>query len=242
MEGSFISELKSLVQKASILEVNGVKYANEKLYRIVDQSKMPVIKIATLSGLTEYIKANVDSLALIDHFILIDSYRSVSLFSSVIDKAIGRDHVVHVELDSSNNQFEYGRFMEHEEFIIKLKSLFKPTIDQENLLSYVSKLTVTNSIEVEDDGVTQVTSIKKGSSGALRAMVDAPSIVELKPYRTFREVEQPHSDFLFRMRGGVDEVPQCALFEADGGSWKNNATAIIQEYLREQIKNVTVIR
>ena len=45
-----------------------------------------------------------------------------------------------------------------------------------------------------------------------------------------REIDQPESMFLFRMRQESGEV-RCALFEADGGAWQLNAVAGINDYL-----------
>ena len=52
------------------------------------------------------------------------------------------------------------------------------------------------------------------------------------PYRTFIEVEQPESKFIFRMREGG----ACALFEADGGAWKLDAQNAVYEYLKDRLK------
>lgn len=60
-----------------------------------------------------------------------------------------------------------------------------------------------------------------------------PNPVHLKPYRTFLEVDQPASDFIFRMRDnhGVD----CAIFEADGGAWEMEAMQNIKSYLQKEL-------
>lgn len=58
-----------------------------------------------------------------------------------------------------------------------------------------------------------------------------PNPVELAPYRTFLEVEQPESQFIFRMKDG----PRCAIFEADGGAWRNQAITNIREYLKNEL-------
>jgi hypothetical protein len=74
-------------------------------------------------------------------------------------------------------------------------------------------------------------------SGALTSKETAPKIVNLKPYRTFRDVEQPVSSFLFRMKL-VDEerkIVGCCLYEADGGRWRNTAVKTIQEFLVENL-------
>ncbi|PFR65873.1 hypothetical protein COK29_26730, partial [Bacillus cereus] len=54
-----------------------------------------------------------------------------------------------------------------------------------------------------------------------------PNPVSLQPYRTFVEVEQPKSNFIFRMKDG----PRCSIHEADGGAWKLQAMNNIEDYL-----------
>lgn len=69
-----------------------------------------------------------------------------------------------------------------------------------------------------------------------------PNPVTLIPYRTFLEVQQPASDFIFRMKSSCGV--QCAIFEADGGTWKNEAMNNIKEYLKNELadlKQFTVI-
>lgn len=51
-------------------------------------------------------------------------------------------------------------------------------------------------------------------------------------------MDQPESDFVFRMKEDKYDGVQCALFEADGGAWKLHAMESIQEYLEEQLKGV----
>ena len=57
--------------------------------------------------------------------------------------------------------------------------------------------------------------------------VPVPNPVALVPFRTFIEVEQPESKFVFRVKDG----PQMGLFEADGGEWRLAAMLRIKEYL-----------
>jgi hypothetical protein len=66
--------------------------------------------------------------------------------------------------------------------------------------------------------------------------------VELRPYRTFREIEQPASKFVLRVkRGGEGQKPGCALFEADGGFWKLEAIENIRKYIASKNLNITII-
>ena len=56
--------------------------------------------------------------------------------------------------------------------------------------------------------------------------------VTLKPFRTFREIEQPESEFILRYqnRNGIE----AALFEGDGGCWKLDAILRIKEWLSDK--------
>lgn len=99
-------------------------------------------------------------------------------------------------------------------------------------------LKVTGNIKEEvvknvgDDGVSQSVVMKSGIASVTEAIV--PNIVQLAPYRTFTEIDQPTSDFVFRMRTGVE----VALYEADGGAWRNKAMQDIKTYLQSELEGI----
>jgi hypothetical protein len=66
--------------------------------------------------------------------------------------------------------------------------------------------------------------------------VIVPNPVMLCPFRTFAEVEQPESEFVFRMQTGF----KAALFEADGGKWKLYAMQNVKAYLEEKLAGCNV--
>lgn len=84
--------------------------------------------------------------------------------------------------------------------------------------------------------MTQKATVKTGIASKGEAIVPNPVI--LKPYRTFVEVDQPLSQFVFRMKQDKYDGIQCALFEADGGAWKIEAMKSIKEYLKEQLEGI----
>lgn len=63
-----------------------------------------------------------------------------------------------------------------------------------------------------------------------------PNPVVLKPYRTFLEVDQPESAFIFRMKEG--HGVECAIFEADGGAWMMEAMQNIKAYLEKELEGM----
>lgn len=87
-----------------------------------------------------------------------------------------------------------------------------------------------------DDGVTQKATVKSGIASRSDAVVPNPVI--LQPYRTFTEVIQPASNFIFRMRENRGGGVECAIFEADGGAWKNEAMKNIKDYLAKELNGI----
>ena len=85
--------------------------------------------------------------------------------------------------------------------------------------------------------MSQKTTIKQGI--ASKADVLVPNPVTLTPYRTFLEVEQPESQFVFRIRDDRGE-PVFKLVEAEGGLWRNEAMMNIKKFLEEQLDNSKV--
>ena len=130
---------------------------------------------------------------------------------------------------------EFGTFDNHESFCIALQSKFVDNEDRKLLLKFAGTVQDGTVTEYGDDGISQKATVKTGLSSKSDAIVPNPVI--LKPFRTFLEVDQPESAFIFRMKNGNYGV-QCALFEADGGAWKIEAMKNIKEYLQEELKEV----
>ena len=83
--------------------------------------------------------------------------------------------------------------------------------------------------------MTQKTTIKQGI--ASKADVLVPNPVTLIPYRTFLEVTQPESQFVFRIKDSGGQ-PVFKIVEAEGGLWRNAAMQSIKEYFEKQFENM----
>lgn len=241
MDKSFVGDMKQVIEEGIIREVDGKSFSPVKLQRVVDDRRAAPIQLNTLTGLVDFIKSGIDASMIAKPIVVVESHERVILVSALGTDTKLRDSFIDVSLVKDLQKFPYQSFIESEDFIIKIKSLFLPTPAQADLVSYVSRLSVQDSLCVEDDGVSQTATVKRGMSGALKNQETAPSIVTLKPYRTFREVEQPESSFLFRMRLAEGKVPTCALFESDGGVWRMSAINNIKQYLVEELPELTVI-
>lgn len=80
--------------------------------------------------------------------------------------------------------------------------------------------------------------VKAGVTGR-PAEVRVPNPVILAPYRSFPEIAQVESRFVFRIRGG--ESITMGLFEADGGMWRVEAIARVRNWLRERCSEINII-
>ena len=206
-----------------ITEIDGNTYSDKPLNRIGYVPYAKTIGMKTLTSLVEYIKANIDSMSekMIVHVI---SPTEVHLYSS-LDADRKREYLV--EVNAELPDFRFGSFIDHENFVIALQSKFVPNEDRDLVLKFAGTVEDRTGAEYGDDGVTQKATIKTGVASKADAVV--PNPVNLIPYRTFLEVQQPASDFIFRMKSSCGV--QCAIFEADGGAWKNEAMSRIKNYL-----------
>jgi hypothetical protein len=122
--------------------------------------------------------------------------------------------------------------MDLEAFIIQLQAKFVQDANSEAILKLVSNIKDENVTTNQDDGFSQMVTVRQGP--AMVSEVKVPNPVTLRPFRTFQEVEQPESPFIFRLRGGQGD-PTAALFEADGGQWKLVAIQTVADYLIEAL-------
>lgn len=85
-------------------------------------------------------------------------------------------------------------------------------------------------------GVCTECAVRAGLSQKENVLV--PNPVHLIPYRTFLEVEQPGSDFVFRVSEGRGGAPVFKLVAADGGVWESQALENVRSYLVEALKDI----
>ena len=217
------------LKTAEVLDINGGKYVDKNVHRVDKELRASAIQMNTLTSLVDYLKAGVDSMA--DKMLVqVVSPMKVRVLS-MLDADRKREELVDVEARIPD--FEYGRYMGNERFIIALQSKFINNHDRALLLQFAGTVKDESIAPYGDDGVTQKATIKTGITSVGDSVV--PNPVKLRPFRTFIEVEQPESAFVFRMRQAEGHGVECAIFEADGGAWKNAAMKSIKEYLQYEL-------
>lgn len=235
--------LKEAIQKIedmthdTTVEVNGRQYSTVPLSKIGDPMPEPMA-VHTLTGLVNYLDKNKDALATESLMIHVHTPTKVT----IEDKLTGdfKQRPRYLQASHLGRPFRFGDWYGVEKFIIALQAHFEDTSDRGTILKYVSGLTQSSSRDLKDDGVAQRTVVRQGISRV--AEVDVPSPVTLQPYRTFLEVDQPESKFVFRLRAdGGDGLPSCSLHEADGGAWELDAIVRIKDYLEAEAPDIAVI-
>ncbi len=221
--------------KPSLINVDGWEFSDKKLFYVNHNPKADAIKMNTLTSLVDYIKSNVDAFAEKEKMIIhIKNATCIQLYSS-LDYEREREYLV--EVNSKTPNFMFNQFIGHESFCINVqsKALDDPETDKALLLKFAGTVESGSVAEYGDDGITQKATVKNGIASKSEAIV--PNPVKLKLFRTFLEVEQPVSNFIFRMKQGSCNDIQCALYEADGGAWEIEAMNEIKAYLSEELKD-----
>ena len=218
--------------KAETCEIGGYTYSDKPLSKIAPVIPTPQeITVHTLTSLVDYIRSKADISAKAGNMILeVESPVCVKFYTELNENS-ERSRIMRAV--ARIPEFDFNRFIDQERFIIGVQSQFVPDENRELLLKFAGTVEVGTIANYGDDGVTQKDTIKTGIASKSDAIV--PSPIKLSPYKTFMEVEQPASEFIFRMKdnGGIT----CALFEADGGAWQNKAAQNIKAYLEEALKD-----
>ncbi len=219
-------------QQEKIIESKGSRYTDLRMDRLDDCLRASAIKTTTLSGLVDYIKSNADKMA--DHMLVhVVSPTEVKLIS-MLDGDRKRECLVEVRADIPD--FAFGKYMDTEEFLIGIRSKFIQNEGAEALLQFAGTVENGTVATYGDDGISQSATVKVGIAGKDTKLV--PNPVKLRPYRTFTEVEQPESEFVFRMKDYERRV-SCAIFEADGGAWKREAMKNIKSHLEFELADLS---
>jgi len=204
--------------KVETLTFDERKYTTGKIYSVPDPTPAP-LHLETLTGLRDYVLANKDGLLPENLMLHVESHDKVRLISALDTTWLNRDAFALAETEPS--VFPFGRWLDLRSFIIELQSKMVQDDNTAVLLKIVGNLRKEAGISLADDGVTQKVEAK---TGIVRVEnVNLPNPITLRPYRTFIEIEQPASTFVFRMEDGGGKEIAAALFASDGGQWRNEA-------------------
>ena len=227
MLAKLIDKLISL-KDTKTFEIDGQTYTDGKLTRIEPHKDRPVsVSVTGLDGICKLIRTE---LAKIDTVVMVHAaeYCQVNVMTTYLND-FSRNMLYIARADAPGIRIGWR---DRETALIELRSLFIPNEGAEYMLDLLSRITDESAISTRDNGVSQTVEARQGVS--LSQMVSVKPIVNLIPFRTFLEVEQPESEFLLR----VDAEKGVGLFEADGGIWKLEAKKNIAKYFETNLKDL----
>lgn len=224
----YVARLKEMSMDPKIVEINGKTYCNKDLVRYDEEERASSINSTTLTAMVDYVKNCSKELreSMIIHVI---NPTCVILYSG-LTKERKREYLF--QCDANVPRFGYDQWYDQERFLIEAQANFEMSGHMDVILKVAGNVEAKTTTNYGDDGVSQKTTIKQGI--ASKADVLVPNPVTLTPYRTFLEVTQPASEFVFRIRDNGGE-PVFKIVEAEGGLWRNEAMQNIKEYFEQQI-------
>lgn len=235
-----IEKIISLGEPVIRTEEDGRLYSDKPLREVQSPLVVP-IQVQTLSGFRDLYKLHDQAEQ--PGIIQIQDYSSVWLMAKKVDEWKRRPAFVHAQLPSDAPKFRFGTWLDPEEFVIGLMTLFEEASysagDHRKVVKLINSLASEAVTISSDDGFSQSVVTKQGM--VTKSEEKVTPRVSLSPFRTFREVSQPSSDFILRLRSRQGQMPSCALFEADGGEWKNNAMRYIREYFQKELPESDVV-
>lgn len=216
-------------QEKIVMGYEGKEWFDRKAHDMMelDPKRYPEpLRLSSLTSLVEYIKKQLDETNDIKLIVHVKDHETVEVKSELDEN---NKRMTFASALAITPETSFGKFLSTEQFNIMLQSSFIKHGDSELLLQFASAVRIDKGAEIADNGISQTTTIKSGVSSFVQAKT--PNPVTLKPYRTFFEVDQPESKFIFR----INDNPGCALFEADGGIWRAAAKENIHEYLHNNL-------
>jgi hypothetical protein len=216
-----------------IVRVDEKSYSTKQLIPI-KETFPAAMELNFLDSMVTYIKENTDCLRPNYNLVVeIESPTGIALHTELVGEFNQRFTPVYCT--ALVTEFPWGRFTDPEEFIIMAQSRFVETEDLAKIRQIVGNVKSEEVFQFSDDGISQQVTAKSGVARVENVVI--PPRVKLAPYRTFIEIEQPESEFVFRARK-AGELPHFALFEADGGAWRIEAMKRIKAYLEEQLSGL----
>ncbi len=247
MDAETIQKILTLATPNTIEHEDKV-YVDKELKLVIPPAPKAV-ECSTLQGLVDLHDGELDNAKANGELLVhITSPTEVELISRESD-SYGRRRVwARAEYPKGCTTFPFGQWLNPENFVILAQAGFqrvKIETDDGSMaqdLDYILKIASAITAEAietsEDDGISQKASLRRGV--VLKDQQNLRPLVNLAPYRTFAEIDQVVSRFVFRARTGNDSI-QLALFEGDGGRWRLDAVATIAAWLKPKFGDVPVI-
>ena len=231
-----IEKIISLVPDSIISFEDGRKYWAKSGNPVIRPNISPICEVISLEAMISAFESIDLSNNMNNIQVVVIDERNVSVRSFAKQPWQQRD--IFISAKYSVEPYPFGKFISIEDAIIKMMCLFVDSPSKSALLAHLSSICSEEILSSLDDGISQAVTVETRTGRKDRATINP--IIELAPFRTFTEVEQPTSRFLLRMQNVKSARPLVALFEADGGAWRAEACVRVAAYLRSELDLIEV--
>lgn len=244
--------IKEAIEKIQCMALEKVRqynfferyYVSDKIQLVMPPKdpNCPSLSVDTLQGMVDYLKSGFDGGEFGKHgdeayplrvALQVESPVEVNAFLPVA--GFYKERITVCSAKWGEQTFPFGSFLSQQDFVIKALARIQSSGDFDKIMEFAGKIVCADEAEMMDNGVSQAVTVKRGVKQESGRILPLRPI--LRPFRTFTEVEQPASEFIFRMNS---EPVALALFEADMGKWKMEAKLNIKAFLEAELPGVPV--
>jgi DNA helicase IV len=177
--GDVVQAIKDSVE-TKIIDINGEEYLTRQVHLPPVGRQAHALKLHTLSGLVDYIKANIDEIGTLESAIHVVDHETVQLIGNLHPFDRTRELFVEVDCSLFTSKFQYGNFQKSEQFIIDLQSQFVSTETRNSILAIIGNIKEEAVKNTSDDGISQEVIARSGIATVSTATV--PNPIKLKPF------------------------------------------------------------
>jgi hypothetical protein len=218
------------------ITIDGRQYGRSDL-KLIAPPTIETLQAETLQSVVDYVQRQPDGQR--QSFIHLEDYNTVSVKGTPDAVTNQRPCYLRAHAKERWTANRPGLYVPQQEFIIWLLQGFAPSSDLLALLQMAGSLKAEKIVEAGDNGIAQAVAVKQGIQSTY---TEVKNPVQLRPYRTFAEIEPPDMTFVVRLQNGKEnEPPKLGLFIADSGQWELEALARIRHWLRTQLPDHSII-
>lgn len=234
MLAEFVQKILDIGKDDLFIAKDGLQYSRSGSFKLVQPPAVVPLQLPNLDSMLEFIRACTTAVGIpyTPEFIHVIDPWKVELVGF-----LRSDNTRHVYARATCASMNYPRG-DLETFIIQAQTVFVQDEETARLLKLVGNIREETSKATLDDGVTQQVTVRTGVATVKNVNVINPFI--LRPYRTFREIDQPESPFLLRI-GGSGKALEANLFLMDGDKWKDRAILNIKNYFMVEDGDIPTI-
>ena len=189
------------------------------------------VRFYSLTAFVEFVEMTEDRDEI---FIYVQSPTEVELVGLLNDRKKRASYATANPL--IDGAFEKAHWMTQDKFVTDVQAYFAETKERAELLKIVGNVLSSESVTLQDDGITQKVATAAGV--VAKQMEEMPNPVILQPYETFPEIDQPSREYIVRFRGGeMGEHVTFALFPVPDPKASLNTCVAISEWLQENLRS-----